>query len=142
LVTIYGPTQQDKSGDFIAKLSRKCMVATLPLVFGGDFNLIRDSSEKNSGNLNQALMDKFNMFIDLHQLQELKRSGSKFTWTNKQINPVMVTLDGILVSTEWETKYPLCSAWSRPRLGSDRWPLFLDSGVNPGRRATQFYFEK
>jgi exonuclease III len=65
LVTIYGPAQQDKSGDFIAELSRKCMVATLPLVFGGDSNLIRDSSEKNSSNLNQALMDKFNMFIDL-----------------------------------------------------------------------------
>jgi hypothetical protein len=54
----------------------------------------------------------------------------------------MVTLDGILVSTEWETKYPLCSAWSRPRVGSNHWPLFLDSGVNPGRRAKQFYFEK
>jgi exonuclease III len=119
LVTVYGPAQQDKPRDFIVELSRKCMVATLPLVFGGDFNLIRDSSEKNSSNLNQALMNKFNMFIDLHQLQKLKRSGSKFTCTNKQINPIMVTLDRILVSIEWETKYPLCSTWSRPRVGSD-----------------------
>jgi hypothetical protein len=39
------------------------------------------------------------MFIDLHQLQEIKRSGSRFTWTNKQIKPVMVNLDIILVST-------------------------------------------
>jgi hypothetical protein len=100
MVIVYGPVQHDKSRDFIAELSRKCMMATLPLVFGGDFNLIRDTPEKNSSNFNQALMDKFNMFIDLHQLQELKISGPKFTWTNKQPNPVMVTLDRILVSTD------------------------------------------
>jgi hypothetical protein len=100
MVIVYGPVQHDKSRDFIAELSRKCMMATLPLVFGGDFNLIRDTPEKNSSNFNQALMDKFNMFIDLHQLQELKISGPKFTWTNKQPNPIMVTLDRILVSTD------------------------------------------
>jgi hypothetical protein len=100
MVIVYGPVQHDKSRDFIAEMSRKCMMDTLPLVFGGDFNLIRDTPEKNSSNFNQALMDKFNMFIDLHQLQELKISGPKFTWTNKQPNPVMVTLDRILVSTD------------------------------------------
>jgi hypothetical protein len=38
----------------------------LPMVFGGDFNLIRSAKEKNTPNMNQALIDKFNMFIDLH----------------------------------------------------------------------------
>jgi hypothetical protein len=79
----------------------------------------RHTDERNTDNVNQDLMDRFNMFIDLHQLQEIRRTGPKFTWTNKQINPTMVILDRILVSTEWESKYPLCFAWSKRRLGSD-----------------------
>jgi hypothetical protein len=62
------------------------MVATLPLVMGGDFNLIRHMNDKNNDNVNQELMDRFNMFINLHQLQEIRRNGPKFTWTNKQKN--------------------------------------------------------
>jgi hypothetical protein len=42
---------------------------------GGDFNLIRRAEDKNNDNLNYSLMDWFNMFIDLHKLQELRREG-------------------------------------------------------------------
>jgi hypothetical protein len=68
LITVYGPAQYNSSADFISELSRKCMRATLPLLLGGDFNLIRFVEDKNNNNLDQTLMDKFNMFIDLHQL--------------------------------------------------------------------------
>jgi hypothetical protein len=68
LITVYGPAHHDASGDFIAELSRKCMFSNLPMVLGGDFNLIRHASDKNKGSINQRLMDKFNIFIDLHQL--------------------------------------------------------------------------
>jgi hypothetical protein len=90
-----------------------------PICVGGDFNLIRQANEKNNSNINMGLMEKFNMFIDLHQLKEIHRNGPKYTWTNKQTCPVMVTLDRILVSTEWEDKHPLCFAWSKTRVGSD-----------------------
>jgi hypothetical protein len=50
---------------------------------GGGVNLIRHLIDKNNGNVDQFLMDKFNFFIDLHQLQEIRRSGPKYTWTNK-----------------------------------------------------------
>jgi hypothetical protein len=42
------------------------------------------------------------MFIDLHQLQEIRRNGPRYTWTRKQSDPIMVTLDKIQVFTEWE----------------------------------------
>jgi hypothetical protein len=51
-------------------------------------------------------------------------------------------LDRILVSTEWEQKHPLCFAWSKTRVGSDHWPIFLDSGANSEKRQKPFYFEK
>jgi exonuclease III len=68
IMIVYGHAQHDKSRDFIAELSRKCMTVTLPVVMGGDFNLIRQASEKNNDNINQGMVDMFNMFIDLHQL--------------------------------------------------------------------------
>jgi hypothetical protein len=108
----------------------------------GDFNLIRSPDDKNNVNVNPALMNMFNMFIDLHQFQEIKRCGSKYTWTNKQATPVMKNLDRILMSTEWENKFPLCFAWSKTRVGSDHWPIFLDSGENSGGRTKWFFFEK
>jgi hypothetical protein len=142
LITVCGPANLESSKDFIAELFKKYLYASLPMVFGGDFNIIRHAKEKNNKNINQNLMDRFNMFIDLHQLQEIRRSGPKYTWTNKRTNPVMVMLDRILVSTEWEQKHPLCFAWSKTRVGSDHWPIFLDSGVNSEKRQNPFYFEK
>jgi hypothetical protein len=141
LISVYGATLHNRSIDFIAELSRKCLFATLSLVFSGDFNLIRVAKDKSNGNINQGLVDRFNMFIDLHELKEIRRSGLKYSWTNKQKHPTMETLDRILVTTEWETKFPLCFAWSKTRVGSDHWPIFLDSGDN-SQRPSYFYFEK
>jgi hypothetical protein len=68
LIIVYGPAQHNLLVDFIAELSRKCIVATLPVVLGVDFNTIRWINEKNNDNVNQGLMDIFNMFINLYQL--------------------------------------------------------------------------
>jgi hypothetical protein len=106
LITVYGPAKYNLCVDFIAELSRKCVCTTLPMI-GGDFNLIRRPVEKNNNNVNHNLMDKFNMFIDMHQLQEWRRSKQRYTRSNKQINHVMVTLDKVLMTSKWEEKHPL-----------------------------------
>jgi hypothetical protein len=76
LIIVYGPTHHDKSVEFIVELFIKCLFAPQTVV----------------------LMD---IFIDLHQLQEM--SGPRYTWTSKQSDPIMMTLDKIQVSTEWES---------------------------------------
>jgi hypothetical protein len=68
LITMYGYAQHTLAPDFNAELSRKYMYSTLPVVMGGDFNLIREAGDKNNANLNLGLIERFNMFIDLHQL--------------------------------------------------------------------------
>jgi exonuclease III len=79
----------------------------LPIVFRGDFNLIREEADKNSDNYNYQLIDQFNEFIWDDQLRELKRSGQKFTWTNKQDKPIMMNLDRVFFSMGWEERFPL-----------------------------------
>jgi hypothetical protein len=118
------------------------MRVSLPVVVRGDFNLIRFASEKNNSNINQPLMDKVNIFINLHQLQEIRRSGPIFTWTNNQSEPVMVKLDRILMSTNWEAKVPRCFAWRKTRIGSDHCPIILDTGEDAPSGQRFFFFEK
>jgi hypothetical protein len=64
-------------------------------------------------------MDLFNRFISDMDLHELPRSGPKFTWTNKQINPIKVVLDRDLVSAQWDVLYPLGRVQTLFRAGSD-----------------------
>jgi hypothetical protein len=90
----------------LRELSQVCEQAVLPITLGGDFNLIRESSDKNSENYNYNLMDKFNDFIGDHQLRELKRSGQRYTWTNKQEKPVIVNQDRVFFSMGWEESFP------------------------------------
>jgi hypothetical protein len=69
-------------------------------------------------------------------------SGIKFTWSNKQENPLLIKLDRILATVEWESRYARCFAWSKARIGSDHCPLVLDFGEHGAARPRHFYFEE
>jgi hypothetical protein len=73
-------------------------------------------------------MEAFNDMINVTSLRELHRSGSRYTWTNKQNPPIMCVLDRVLVSNAWEDRYNLSTVVTAPRLGSDHNPLMLDTG--------------
>jgi hypothetical protein len=48
-----------------------------------DFNLLRYVHEKSNGSDYIIWMDMFNSFINDAALIEVRRGGSRFTWTNK-----------------------------------------------------------
>lgn len=142
MVTVYGPVNHDFSNDFLAEIGNICEQAVLPIIIGGDFNLIREEADKNSGNYNYQLMDAFNNFIGDHQLRELKRSGQKFTWTNKQDRPILVNLDRVFFSMGWEERYPFTISWCLTRVGSDHSPILVDNGESLPVRPRYFYFDQ
>lgn len=142
VVNVYGPAQHEKSGDFLQELSAFCDKESLPLLLGGDFNLIRSDKERNVGYGDQKLMALFNEFIGRFQLIELFISGAKFTWSNKQKYPILVKLDRMLATDDWEEKFPKCFAWSKARVGSDHCPLILDSGEQGAPRPKYFFFQE
>jgi len=84
-------------------------------------------------------MNLFNDFIERCDLREIHRSrGSRFTWTNKQENPTMCNLDRVLVSTDWEEKFPTTTLTALTRVGSDHSPLLLDTGVVTNKNLDNF----
>jgi hypothetical protein len=80
---IYGLAHHDLSEDFIQELSSFYDNELLPILMGGDFNLIRNNKERNQGQGEPRLMNLFNEFIGSLQLRKIFISGVRFTWSNK-----------------------------------------------------------
>jgi hypothetical protein len=127
-VAVYGAAQDEHKADFLAELVRICENEPLPLLVGGDFNILRRKEDKNNDNFNTRWPFIFNAIIDSLDLRELGLSGRPFTWANRRQTPTFEKLDRILVSVEWEQKFPLASVQALPHSGSDHTPLLLDTG--------------
>lgn len=63
--------------------SANLLFPEVPIIVGGDFNLVRDSSEKSTKNVNNSLVNLFNQFVSDVSLREMHRHGGTYTWTNK-----------------------------------------------------------
>lgn len=87
------------------------------------------------------MIDNFNDFIGKFQLRELLTSGPRYTWSNKQKDPLLVKLDRILATERWELQYPTCFSWAKARIGSDHFPILLNSGEKGDSRPIYFFFE-
>jgi hypothetical protein len=46
LVVVYGPAQAEQKEHFLAELVHMCSHENLPLLMGGDYNILRHPSEK------------------------------------------------------------------------------------------------
>jgi hypothetical protein len=130
VVAIYGPADHSRSRSFLEEISDKVGRATHPLLLGGDFNLIRSAEDKNNDNLNWPLIDLFNEHVASWALREIPRTGARYTWMNRQLNPVRSVLDRVFISPELEALFPLCSLVAETNLGSDHtpWCLTLETG--------------
>lgn len=110
-------------------------------LMGGDFNLIRYAHEKSNDNLHWSWMNMFISFIDDTGIREMHSGGSRYTWTNKQQDPVMSNLDRVFVTPKWEDKYPRGTARSLTRIGSDHAPILVDTGKHAAKKEYIFIFE-
>ena len=114
---------------------------TLPLIIGGDFNLVRKVEDKSSGNVNIRWMQAFNDTIDDISLKELHRGGSRYTWSNKQEDPIQSVLDRVFVSIHWEDHYNLVIVYSATRVGSDHNALVVSLVYEAPKPCRHFRFD-
>jgi hypothetical protein len=114
---------------FLHELYRKINNTDVPVMVGGYFNLLRFVHEKSNESEYTIWMDMFNSFINDTTLIEIVRGGSRFTWTNKQSNPIRSVMDTVFVTKEWEQKFPKVKLMTLTRVGFDHCPLILDDGT-------------
>jgi endonuclease/exonuclease/phosphatase family metal-dependent hydrolase len=96
-----------------------------PWLIAGDSNLIYRASDKNNSNFDRAMMGRFRKLIEDLSLKEIPLHGRKYTWSNQQDSPVLVKLDRVLCSVEWEEIFPNVLLQSAASEGSDHCPLLL-----------------
>jgi hypothetical protein len=142
LVAVYGAAQPEFKESFLTELVRSCSSENLHLCIGGDFNIIRNSSEKNNDRFEERWSFLFNAVIDSLDLREIEMPGRKFTWANSRRVPTYERLDRVLVSMEWEQKFPLATVEALSREISDHTPLLLSLGGKVKHKKQQpFKFE-
>jgi endonuclease/exonuclease/phosphatase family metal-dependent hydrolase len=108
-----------------------CSHERLPILVGGDFNMLRNPSEKNNDNYEHQWHFLFNRVIDGLNLRELGMLGRRYTWANSMQNTTYENVDRILMSTEWEQNFLLANVIALSRDISDHTPLLLDTGRAP-----------
>jgi hypothetical protein len=141
IINVYGSVKQELKGQFLKELYRKIKNTEIPMLIGGNFNMIRYVHEKSNGSEYTIWMDIFNSFINDIALIEIIRGGSRFIWTNKQNNLIRSVLDRVFVPKEWEQKYPKVKLMTLTRVGSDHCPLLLDDGTGKDQFKRGFRFE-
>jgi hypothetical protein len=140
-VLVYGRADHHRSAEFLGELEQEINSCPLPVVVGGNFNLIRDGRDKSNANINWPMVRRFNDAIASMSLIEVPRTGARFTWTNRQLNPIRCVLERVFVSPAWEAIFPLCSLAAITRIGSDHTPLLLSSGEGARLRTARFFFQ-
>ena len=141
LISVYGPAQHEYKSHFLSEIVRVCSKEALPIVIGGDFNIIRRPDEKNNDNYNDRWPFMFNAVIDSLNLREIEMTGRKFTWANHLQNQTFEKLDRVLVCTDLEAKYPHTTVYALTREISDHTPLLLSTNNPSSAYQPQFKFE-
>lgn len=137
VVNVYGPldvAKRQEVWDIFARLKTNflglwCM--------GGDFNEIRNISERIGCSRRDRGMRDFNSMIDQLELFDVPMLGRKFTWCNSQIREKWSRIDRFLLDPEWLENFNL-KLWGLSRQLSDHCPILLmederDWGPRPFR---------
>jgi hypothetical protein len=87
-------------------------------------------------------MGRFRRLIDDLSIKDVPLHGRRFTWPSSVAgdSPILVKLDCVFCSIDWEEQFPNCLLQSEASDDSDHCPLIL--GLNdshPGKR--RFHFE-
>ena len=64
LVVVYGPAQNNLKEQFLTELVNMCSHESLPILVGGDFNILRTPHDKNNDNYDSRWPFLFNVIID------------------------------------------------------------------------------
>ena len=140
LFVVYGPNSPLLRKDFWVELLDIFGLSFLLWCVGGDFNVIRGSSEKLGGSSLTSSIKDFDGFIRECELFDPSLRNAPFTWPNMQESLVCKRLDRFLYSNKWEHHFPQSLQEVLPRRTSDHWPIVLET--NPFKWGpTPFRFE-
>lgn len=136
VTNVYGPCEHAHKPLFLDSLSTIADSISGPWVILGDFNLLRDPSEKSNENFDATEADWFNSFINALGLQDIPLLDRLYTWSNNQASPTLCRLDRALVNLEWSQFFLDSVLSSSTRSTSDHVPIVLQASTSVPRSTT------
>jgi hypothetical protein len=124
LTNVYDPCTLEGMQIFLDWIRHIHMPDDVDWLVVGDFNLIRNPTNRNKpgGDVNDMLL--FNEAINAQGWVEIPLHGRKFTWSNKQASPLLQRQDWFFTSNSWTLHYPDTSGKPLP------WNLLIMSPVS------------
>ncbi|GMI83371.1 hypothetical protein HRI_002006400 [Hibiscus trionum] len=101
LVNVYASNDDSHRLQMFHALKNNLFDFNLPVILGGDFNVVSSTEERSEGSVNKVAIRNFNSFIEELAVIDLPLHGSRFTWSNYRDNPSFSRLDRFLLSTEF-----------------------------------------
>ena len=126
LTNIYAPCHTEGKLAFLEWFKHFQMPEDVDWLVLGDFNLIRRPENRNKEGADIQEMFLFNEAISKLGLVEIPLLGRQFTWTNKQAEPLLESLDWFFTSANWTLSYPNTLAKSLIMETSDHWPCIIE----------------
>jgi hypothetical protein len=131
---VYEPQGNLEKKMFIRELKHLRQSAMPQWLIMGDFNLLYQESDKNSGHIDRRMIHIFRRALNHMEVKEIHLSGKKITWSNRHANPTMTRIDHAFAFVGWERWYarPLLQALSSST--SNHCPLLLSPLCPPNVR--------
>ncbi|KAK8681905.1 hypothetical protein V6N13_054304 [Hibiscus sabdariffa] len=125
LINIYAPNDFHCRQELFGSISSLAASSNLPILLGGDFNIVRNAEEKVGMVTQRGAMKAFSDFIDDLSLIDLPLHGEKFTWSNLRDIPSTSRIDRYLLSHKIDIAWPSLIQQVLPRGISDHNPISL-----------------
>lgn len=84
ITNVYAPSDHRLSPSFLQELVEVRACVSGPWLLIGDFNLVREASDKNNGRVDAGLCSLFNDALDRLEVLELPLLDCQFTWSNEE----------------------------------------------------------
>lgn len=125
LTNIYASCTDEGRTQFLDLFKGIDMPDTVDWLIVGDFTLTRypENRNKPGGDINNMMV--FNEAISQLAIEEIPLHGQRFTWSNKQENPLLQRLDWFFTSASWMLKYPETIATTLSRDTSNHVPCLI-----------------
>lgn len=140
LTNVYGPSASVEKFGFVTWLLNLDVSDFNDWILAGDFNLYRSAEDRNKPGGNAGEIQMFNELIMDLDLVEILFSGQRYTWSNMQLDPLLVKLNWVFSSTTWNLTFPATNIQHLSRPISDHIPFVINIGTKIPRAAT-FRFE-
>lgn len=140
LTNIYGPSNHSENFAFVTWLLNLDITTFDEWLLAGDFNLYSSPDDRNKTGGNYGEMQMFNDLITDLNLFDIPFSGVKYTWSNMQLDPLLIKLDWVLSSDTWNLTFPATTVQPLSRPISDHIPFVINIGTKIPKAAC-FRFE-